>query len=41
MSVRRNLIGCVGELVVVGPGVPVFAAALLAICAVVFGEIHC
>jgi len=29
------------ELVVVGPGVPVSAAALLAICAVVFGEIHC
>jgi hypothetical protein len=37
----RHLIGSVGELVVVGPGVPVFAAALLAIYAVVFGEIHC
>ena len=37
----RHLKGPVGELVVVGPGVPVFAAALLAICAVVFGEIHC
>jgi hypothetical protein len=37
----HHLKGCVGKLVVVGPGVPVFAAALLAICAVVFGEIRC
>jgi hypothetical protein len=29
------------ELAVVGPGVQVFAAALLAICAVVFDLIHC
>ena len=37
----HHLQDCVVELVADGPGVPVFAAALLAICAVVFGEIRC
>ena len=35
----RHLIGSVGELVVVGPGVPVFAAAFLAKYAVVSFDI--